>query len=323
MYQAVLRTSLAIAALVVPVAVHGQERQASIRGGGSGNGGTCTIEVSVDGVAEIEIRGDRGNIRTLAGQPAQWRRFECSERMPSNPANFRFSGVDGRGRQQLVREPQNGGATVVRIEDPSGGSEGYTFRLEWQGGSDSGIGDRRDRDRRFPGDQGSGSCEDAVRERASQQLNSRDIRFRDSDAGDRRGRDSQMSGTFELRRGNGQDLYRYTCEMDGRSQRVRSVNIVPVNDRGYNRDGRNMRGDSMPDQRIMDDCRRAAELRLQRDGYQDVEIGSLNPAETRGRNQSISGSARARRRGQTVDFNFVCPVDARSGNVGVIQLNRR
>jgi hypothetical protein len=51
--------------------------------------------------------------------------------MPANPANFRFSGVDGRGRQELVRDPRNGGVAVVQIEDKDGGAEGYTFDINW------------------------------------------------------------------------------------------------------------------------------------------------------------------------------------------------
>jgi hypothetical protein len=102
--------------------------------GGGGDRGKCTLEVVVDGVAEVEIRGDTANLRTLSGQPAQWRRFECNGPIPNNPGDFRFSGVDGRGRQTLVRDPRNGGVAVVRIEDPQGGSEGYTFDIEWSGG---------------------------------------------------------------------------------------------------------------------------------------------------------------------------------------------
>src|SRR3982074_944430 len=77
------------------------ERRATIVGGGGGRG-KCTVEVVVDGAAEIEIRGDRGVIRNLSGQPAQWRRFECTSPLPPNPADFRFAGVDGRGHQELV-----------------------------------------------------------------------------------------------------------------------------------------------------------------------------------------------------------------------------
>lgn len=109
------------------------ERRAMIRGG-SPDRGKCTIEVVVDGSADVEVRGDSAVLRNISGQPAQWRRFECSGPMPANPANFRFAGVDGRGRQELIRDPRNGGVAVVRIEDRDGGSEGYTFDLTWSGG---------------------------------------------------------------------------------------------------------------------------------------------------------------------------------------------
>ena len=58
--------------------------------------------------------------------------------MPPNPADFRFAGVDGRGRQTLVRDPRNGGVAVVRIEDSQNGSEGYTFDIFWANGLDGG-----------------------------------------------------------------------------------------------------------------------------------------------------------------------------------------
>jgi hypothetical protein len=107
--------------------------RAQIRGGG--DHGKCTIEVDVDGVAEIEIQGDQGRMRTLSGNPAGWRRMECNQPLPQNPQGFRFSGVDGRGRQTLLRDPSsNRGTAVIRIEDPQGGREGYTFDIEWGGG---------------------------------------------------------------------------------------------------------------------------------------------------------------------------------------------
>jgi len=58
--------------------------------------------------------------------------------MPRSGANFNFSGVDGRGRQTLVRDPRNGGVAVVQIEDRENGSEGYTFDLTWDGGQGNG-----------------------------------------------------------------------------------------------------------------------------------------------------------------------------------------
>jgi len=120
--------------MVVPASAQIQ-RRATITGNGSADSGKCAIEVVVDGAAEVEINGASATLRNLSGQPPQWRRFECTSPMPANAANIRFQGVDGRGRQQLIRDPRNGGPAVVRIEDPSGGAEGYTFDVIWGGGN--------------------------------------------------------------------------------------------------------------------------------------------------------------------------------------------
>jgi hypothetical protein len=47
--------------------------------------------------------------------------------MPPNPANFRFQAVDGRGRQDLIRDPRNGGVAVVQIDDRQGGHAESVF----------------------------------------------------------------------------------------------------------------------------------------------------------------------------------------------------
>jgi hypothetical protein len=109
------------------------QRSASLRAGGNGRDGKCTIEVVVDGAADVEIRGTSAWLRNLEGRPPEWRRFECTGVLPSNPANVRFLGIDGRGRQTLIRDPRDGGVAVVRIEDPKSGSEGYTFDIIWSG----------------------------------------------------------------------------------------------------------------------------------------------------------------------------------------------
>jgi len=126
---------LGLATLVSPLWAQDTMR-AVVRGNGNGDHGKCTIEVNIDAVAEVEVSGDSARIHTLAGQPAQLRRFECSSIIPRNPNNFKFTGVDGRGQITLVRDPrQTGGTAVIHIEDPKNGREGYTFDLEWQGGS--------------------------------------------------------------------------------------------------------------------------------------------------------------------------------------------
>ena len=159
MNSRVFLTAAALVAVTPLMHAQVQERRAVIRGGGSNGQGKCTIEVVVDGAADVEVRSDRAVVRNLSGNPAQLRRFECNAVMPPNPGDFRFEGVDGRGRQQLIRDPRNGGAAVVRIEDPQGGSEAYTFDLIWsgagnQGGYGGGYNGPADRGYNGPADRG-------------------------------------------------------------------------------------------------------------------------------------------------------------------------
>lgn len=155
-----MKTALYVVCLLVAgglASAQNDVRRASLTGT-RGDQGKCTIEVEVDGTAEVEVYGDTGRIRTLAGQPAVWRRMECSDPVPRNPTDFRFKGIDGRGQVALIRDPRsNRGIAVVRIDDPKSGREGYTFDLEWsgnfasnpgRGGPGYGYGRDRDRDRR-------------------------------------------------------------------------------------------------------------------------------------------------------------------------------
>jgi len=106
---------------------------------GGGGSGKCTFEVRVDGVADVQIRGNQGYLQTKAGAPAQWVRLKCNQPLPRNPNNFRFAGVDGRGKQYMLRNPaQNNGVAVIRVEDPKGGYEGYTGDIMWNGGNNNG-----------------------------------------------------------------------------------------------------------------------------------------------------------------------------------------
>lgn len=116
---------------VVSMQAQTYQRRATTVGGGSPGQGRCVVEVVVDGAAQVEIRGDNASLRNLNGQPPQWRRFECTATMPVNPMNFHFAGIDGRGKQQLIQAPQNGGPAAIRIDDPDNGSEGYTFEITW------------------------------------------------------------------------------------------------------------------------------------------------------------------------------------------------
>jgi hypothetical protein len=258
-------TFAVLAVLSVPAGAQTVPRRATYQGGESPNEGKCTIEVVVDTAAEVEVRRDNAILRTVSGQPAQWRRFVCTGRMPDNPANFRFKGIDGRGRQDLIRDPRNGGAAVVRIEDREGGSEGYTFDLIWTGsgsgyigqggpppregfpsaregfpagrdgvssGRDGFPGDRdHDRDRqssRFTAEQAIHVCQEGVRQQAYDRFGRADIVFRRTAIDDNPGRNDWVIGAIEMRRGRRSDLFRFSCSVNFDNGRVRSVQLDPL-----------------------------------------------------------------------------------------------
>jgi hypothetical protein len=167
------RSFFAVAALAAIIgSAEAQERRATFGESARPGEGKCTVDVVVDGAVEIEIRGDRAVMRNLSGTPPQWRRFICTGPLPANPDNFRFDPQEGRGRQELIRDPRRGGAAVVRIEDRSGGREGYKFDIYWSGYTgaippDRGFGRGPDRDggRDFDRDRDRGDRDGYYRDR--------------------------------------------------------------------------------------------------------------------------------------------------------------
>ena len=313
---------VAVAVTAIGASLYGQQadqRRASIRGGG-GDRGKCTIEVVVDGAAEVDIRGDNASLRTLAGQPAQWRRFECNGPMPNNPGDFRFSGVDGRGRQTLVRDPRNGGVAVVRIEDPQGGSEGYTFDIEWGGSgySSNRPDDRNVRPGRIPVARAVQVCQEWVKREAEQRFRTRDIVFQSTDIDNNPGRNDWIIGTLDVRRGGRPETYGFACSVNFDNGQVRSAQIDD-NDRGQPR-RRDGGGNAA---RAIGACQSAAEDRLRRDGYTRVEFVSIQADNRPGRNDSIVAVARAERRNRTDSFDVFCSVNMDNGTIRSVDTRRR
>jgi hypothetical protein len=188
----------------------------------------------------VEIRGNRAILRNIAGQPPQWRRFECTDALPRNPAEFRFQGIDGRGRQTLFRDPRNnGGAAVIRIEDPASGSEGYTFDIMWGGGYGQGP-IRNDQGggrfeggrsgggpgRRFTTEQAVQVCESSIRQQAEQRFRTRTIDFRGTALDDNPGRQDWVMGMFDVQRSPGRgETYNFSCSVNFDTGLVRSAQI--------------------------------------------------------------------------------------------------
>ncbi|MEO8596214.1 MAG: hypothetical protein ABI759_23040 [Candidatus Solibacter sp.] len=338
----------AAAAITLPSSAQTLQRRATMVGGGGPDRGKCTIEVVVDGAADVTIRGDQGTIKNLNGRPAEWRRFECNAPLPTNANDFRFQGIDGRGRQQLTRDPRQGGAAVVRIEDTDGGSEGYTFDLLWGGYENPGRGPSGDYrgpsgdyrgpidnrgpvdnrgpngpgPHRFTTEQAVSTCQDSVRQDARNRFRGRRVEFLTTRIDDNPGRNDWVIGTLEVYRGrNLENYFRFSCAVDFNTGRVRSVDVEP---RGL---GKNWRGDSdrisQGSGRAVQNCQAAAEARVRRDGYNRVDVGSIRMDDAPGRNDWVVGNMRAFGPRGADAFNFSCSVDLRGGDVRSVNVDRR
>lgn len=195
-------------------------RRATITGGG-GNG-RCTIEVSVDHAAEVEITGDTGLLTTTAGQPAVWRRFQCNAPLPRNPVDFRLREINGRGRVRLIQGPRStGGRVVVQISDPQGGRASYTFDLQWRGPGGGGGW--------TPGPPNAMArairiCQDSVTDRLNRDGYSY-VTFERTIPDNNPGRNDWVTGRVSAKRGFGTTRFSFSCSVDFRSGRVRSVDV--------------------------------------------------------------------------------------------------
>lgn len=290
-------------------------RRATLKGQ-SGDRGKCTIEVVVDVAAEVSIYGDTGELRTLGGQPAQWRRMECTGPLTNNPSDFKFTGVDGRGRQSLVSDPRtNGGVAVIRIEDPKSGPEGYTFDIEWRGGTAGTPGSPYQTGGGVPS-MAANSCQNAVRDRAIRDYGYRDLDFGPIGLDATPGRANWVTGTFETR-GFRRDSFRFGCWMDFRTGEVRSVDVSRAGQGGsyagmFNRD------------QSIRICQDAAANRVQGDGYGDVRVRWADVDSRPGRQDRVEGTLSARGRdGLDYFVDFSCAVDPQRGQVRTIDIRQR
>jgi hypothetical protein len=313
------KTTFAILVLsALAPSLHAQDiPRRAVLTGGNFDSGKCTLEVVVDGAAEVEVRGDNATLRNLKGQMPQWRRFVCTSPMPVNPPNFRFAGVDGRGRQQLVRDPRQGGVAVVRIEDPDNGSEGYTFDLEWGGGAGPGPGrppdnrgDGRGPNRRWTVEEAVRGCQDAVQDQAAARFG-RNFEFLKTTIDDQPGRNDWVVGTMAVRRGpDRRELYRFSCSVNFDTGRVRSADIDRAEFREGGGNDRRESGD-----RAVANCRRSVEERLRSQGYDRWEFRSINVDDRPGRNDWVVGTVNLQGRGRSEFRDFSCSVDLRDGDV--------
>jgi hypothetical protein len=233
MNKQVIMSLLAIALPLQSLYATPVTRQAIITGG-RGVNGKCTISIDVDGAAEVEISGDRGVLTTLSGQPAAWRRFQCSQPLPRNPGDFDLVGINGRGDVRLVHDPRaNRGTAVIRIDDRKSGRAAYTFDFHWRGfggGHNWPSAPPAFPPSHFPGSGGdhtAGSiqlCQEAVTNRLN-----RDgypyVAFERTIPDRNPGRNDWIIGVVNGRRGFEVTRFSFSCSVDFWSGRIRSLDM--------------------------------------------------------------------------------------------------
>ncbi|MDP9171323.1 MAG: hypothetical protein M3N54_11950 [Acidobacteriota bacterium] len=349
--------SFILVAGVASSAAYGQtfQRRADLRGGGNNNAGKCTVEVVVDGAVQVEIRGDSAVMRNLKGQPPQWRRFVCTSALPPNPVDFRFSGVDGRGSQQLIRDPRQGGAAVIQIDDPDNGSEAYTFDITWGNDRSGPVTDQypgnapnaypgrgnqypgnaypnvpadngrfRGGDRRFSADQAVELCQASVRQQAAERFRTNDVRFRQTNIDDQPGRNDWVVGTMEVRRQSQPDqVLKFSCSVDFADGRVRSAQIDPFYQEGGAPRGPDQGGGRGMRVAAIQNCERAVQEKITGDGYGRIDFGSVNFDDRPGRNDWVMGDFRTVGRYGPESMRFSCSVDLRDGDVRSVDVTTR
>ena len=197
-------------------------RQATIIGG-HGNG-KCVVQVIVDGSAEVEIWGASADLRTISGQQAEWRGFQCTAAMPQVPVDLRLVTLSGRGNIYMLRDPRgNAGSAIVRIDDRAGGRANYAFELQWgrMGGPAPPPGHPS------PGfniTRGVQACRDAVTARMNH-LGFPVVSFGTVTPGNNPGPHDWVTGTVTGRRPLGSTFFSFSCSVDFSSGRVRSVDV--------------------------------------------------------------------------------------------------
>jgi len=210
---------------------------------GTGGDGRCTIELTVDHSAEVEIYGDQGLLTTTAGRPATWRLFQCNAPLPQRPVDFRFVRVSGRGAMRLIQNPYStGGRAVVQIKDSGSGRGNYIFELQWRAPGRGGWQPRPQPPSPappppswpgpgrgwgpggFPTAKAIRNCQDAVSDR----LNGdgyQNVVFESTIPPDNPARTDWITGTATGKRGLFSARFAFTCSVDFLTGTVRSADL--------------------------------------------------------------------------------------------------
>ena len=229
-----------------------REMHAILGGGPPGGPGKCTLEVLVDQRAEVEIQQDSALLRRLAGERPQWKRYDCTSLMPLQPAGFKLMKINGRGRMKLTLDPTHGGPAVIEIDDNMPGVGDYIFEISWTApradkplsGYAPDLNKELEADRKKPpeivepkaktelgfvrpfvSDEAVRACEDVSIDRAIERFHAQAVAIRKSAVDTTPGREEWVVGNLETRRGKQWDAYHFSCSVDFRERKIRSVDL--------------------------------------------------------------------------------------------------
>ncbi len=247
---------VACAVAIFPAAGQSTLQQREMRatlGGAPANGpGKCTLEVLVDQRAEVEIQEDSALLRRLAGERPQWKRYDCTSLMPLQPTGFKLMKINGRGRVKLTLDPTHGGPAVIEIDDNLPGVGDYIFEISWTApkadkpltGYAPDLNKELEADRKKPpevvepkpkteqgfvrpfiSEEAVRACEDASIDRAVERFHAQVVAIRKSAVDTTPGREEWVVGNLETRRGKQWDVYHFSCSVDFRERKMRSVDL--------------------------------------------------------------------------------------------------
>jgi hypothetical protein len=203
-----------LVAIAVPLCAQPYPQQARFVGSSAADQGRCTVDLVIDGSAEVELQGAGAYLRLLSGPQPQWRRFDCTGVMPEDPMDFQFRALSGRGAQKLIHDPRNGGPAVVLIKDPKKGSGRYSFDITWSAGTPFSSSAVR-------------ACENTVKLEAYQLFYGRDVAVHITKSVNRPGPKDLIYGTVDIRGPYTPDMrYAFSCVVNYGSGRVLQAGIA-------------------------------------------------------------------------------------------------
>ncbi|MEZ5346202.1 MAG: hypothetical protein R2681_11690 [Pyrinomonadaceae bacterium] len=101
--------------------------------GSNSSGPEMTWSGNVDDVIRISISGRRARVSRLSGRSPYNIRTNFDDALPRNNVVVTLRKREGRGSVRIIEQPRanNGYTAVVEIDDSRGGSDFYSFELNW------------------------------------------------------------------------------------------------------------------------------------------------------------------------------------------------